>query len=271
MKKAIYNLTSKNISDLRKSDLTNTGCASVDALKIAVSAAKAEVSVKRESRRSLRESREPQTSIQFRMMISRGEHIEHKVYGMTGRPAHTADTVIYQSADLRIDFTSEADYDMYAKSYHHPGIRYTLHLGIPAHPIDLQMIDGILTQIRHIHTLDGGMTVASCTIWSHRGFNVTSKPGFVARRGENAYHAGTVKKAVAGLLRKEKLSAPRDITPGTVITKSLYHKITGACDAGIEAFQQEHDLPEKMKAADLLPILRAKNAYGISRFEEAVK
>lgn len=65
-----------------------------------------------------------------------------------------------------------------------------------------------------------------------------------------------------------------------------YRTVTGSCDRGVRAWMKERNIPftienegtssertvevNKIKASELLPILRKTNAYGIERFEKLI-
>ncbi len=103
---------------------------------------------------------------------------------------------------------------------------------------------------------------------------VATKEGFKA-------HGETVSKAVKDLQFKivaDKLKK-EPITKDTKFTVKYYRLLTGACDFGCRQWLSENKIPFKiegentvelkpMKAAELLPLLRKSNAYGLQNIEK---
>jgi len=93
---------------------------------------------------------------------------------------------------------------------------------------------------------------------------------FVAEKGKFTAHGETVKKAIQDLEFKiisEKLKN-EPIKKDTIITIQYYHSITGACELGIKDWMKSNGIKDKIKAIDLLPILKKTNAYGFEKFKQ---
>ena len=98
-----------------------------------------------------------------------------------------------------------------------------------------------------------------------KGYDFSIQSGFVASNGEKHYHAETIKKAVNGVLRKISRKEDRHtITENSYMSKTKYHRITGACYSGISLWcaMQGIDENSRIKISDLLPILEKTKAYG---------
>ena len=84
-------------------------------------------------------------------------------------------------------------------------------------------------------------------------------------------HGETLKKAKEDLHFKiisEKLQKD-PIKKDTIITLQYYRIITGACEQGCRSWMQQNGFEkEKIKAADLLPILEKSNAWGLGQFKK---
>jgi predicted peroxiredoxin len=96
---------------------------------------------------------------------------------------------------------------------------------------------------------------------------------FIAMKGEYSAHADDLRKAISDLQFKivaEKLKK-EPINPDTEITINHYRLITGACEFGVKNWMEQNGIKvEKIKAIDLMPILKKTNAYGFERFKSLV-
>lgn len=107
-----------------------------------------------------------------------------------------------------------------------------------------------------------------------RGYSADIKVLYVASVGGYNYHAETVKKAVKGALRKLKLAQQGakeiKLTLNSLITRSMYQRLTGACQPGISGFCEKHGLlgVKGIRVRDLLPLI--KGEFGEKKFLEHV-
>ena len=89
--------------------------------------------------------------------------------------------------------------------------------------------------------------------------------------GQYSSHGETLKKAKEDLLFKinsEKIKS-EPIKKDTVITIQHYRIITGACEQGVKSWMQQNGITkDKIKASELLPLLKKSNAYGLDRFQK---
>jgi hypothetical protein len=96
---------------------------------------------------------------------------------------------------------------------------------------------------------------------------------FVASKDNFYAHGETLKKAISDLQFKvvaEKLKK-EPIKADTEITINHYRLITGACEMGVKSWMQQNGIKvEKIKAKDLLPILKNTNAYGLEKFKSLI-
>ena len=133
----------------------------------------------------------------------------------------------------------------------------------------------------NVFTWQGGKYIKSDGIFSevlHKRGNVFKikqigkpKEYYLVTDGEKYAHGDTVKKAKEDLAFKiiaEKLKKD-PIKPNTVISIQYYRIVTGACEAGVKAWMEHNGITkDKIKAKDLLPLLKKTNAYGYERFEK---
>lgn len=89
-------------------------------------------------------------------------------------------------------------------------------------------------------------------------------------------HGETIKAALRAYKRKMKTRcsvSEAKLTLETVMTFKKYHRLTGACEAGTKAFCDKHGIEydAKMKLRDLLPLLKADNAYGYDKILAKMK
>lgn len=89
-------------------------------------------------------------------------------------------------------------------------------------------------------------------------------------------HGETIKSALKAYKRKMKTRcsvSEAKLTLETAMTFKKYHRLTGACEAGTKAFCDKHGISydAKMKLRDLLPLLKADNAYGYDKILAKMK
>jgi len=107
-----------------------------------------------------------------------------------------------------------------------------------------------------------------------RGYTIYNTPfGYIAGKDDKTAHGKTIKKAINDLEFKfiaEKLKT-EPINEDTVITDSYYRIITGACSQGISDWKKRNNITkEKIKAKELLPILKRTNAFGLDAFKKLI-
>ena len=98
----------------------------------------------------------------------------------------------------------------------------------------------------------------------------TNENSYVAVSPKLCAHGKTIKEAKDDLRYKQAQHRMQNepITNDTVITVDRYRAITGACREGVRNWMANNGISDGVKAADLLPILRKTNAYGLSNFEK---
>ena len=98
------------------------------------------------------------------------------------------------------------------------------------------------------------------------------KETYLVTNGVFHAHGETLKQAKEDLkfkLISEKLKKD-PIKKDTVISMMYYRTITGACELGCKEFIRENNLPEKIKAFDLLPFLEKSKPYGYEKFKSLI-
>jgi hypothetical protein len=100
-----------------------------------------------------------------------------------------------------------------------------------------------------------------------------SEEGYLIIEGNYSAHGETLKKAKEDLHFKiisEKLKKD-PIKKDTIISIQYYRIITGACESGVKNWMAQNGIKKtKMKASELLPILKKTNGYGLQQFEKLI-
>lgn len=225
-------------------------------------------------------------------LSNRGHEIDYKInsglFHRTARHNFTRQlfTVLWKPANHDITFTLGKElfvsyeksrdgnysgrFSGYAKYSYRIGVcvpfkNFASHEGIYFDHSD--GVDMIVTKKRTAF----GVTVLEGYTFSRKDLSLSSI--FCVKHGDTAYHAASLKSAFCGLRRKEKkLLKIRSLSRDSLVTRTDYHNLTGACFAGIENFCHRHGLDgvKKIKAEDLLSILRP-NDYGYSFFKSVVE
>lgn len=164
---------------------------------------------------------------------------------------------------------------MYSKSYGHSGTEYYLSLGFPQSFVPKISectinADGILFVILKTKHIKDTIIYQGCWFEKSRGFEVKKVNGYLIKSGELFAHGITLEKANRDLKRKLNpiIDRLKSLTPDTVITKTDYHKLTGACMVGINKFLADHEITiSRMKASDVLELVKKHNGYGWQKLE----
>jgi len=108
----------------------------------------------------------------------------------------------------------------------------------------------------------------------------SQKEFYLVTDGKTHAHGDTLAKAKEDFrfkLMSEKLKN-EPIKEDTIITINHYRLITGACEFGVKSWidstftgkEKEKVLGKGIKAKDLFPILKRKNAYGFEKFSSLI-
>lgn len=189
-----------------------------------------------------------------------------------------AGAVVYNNTIFDYEVKEEADWNYYAKSYRYPKIWKTSVFKIN--------LDAFKLQYRKYLVLDGIVNAEILSVKKYEKYEVVEavsiirkKSGFelccvyIATDGKNHYHSlESQAKAIKGLQRKLKKIEKSMIKPDTLVSVSLYKKITGACAAGVENWLNKHgfDSNVQIPAQKLLHILKEENAYGWEKLRQAI-
>ena len=119
----------------------------------------------------------------------------------------------------------------------------------------------------------GSMTIYKCRYFGSEPLKGL-QPCYVAKLGNSTAHGATVDQAVRDLHFKlserkgvEKLA--KQVKKSGYVTREQYRLLTGACEAGINHFCQEHRIKGNRLSVKRVLALTA-NAYGGERFKELV-
>jgi len=158
---------------------------------------------------------------------------------------------------------------------------YTCFVNLPKRATCYRQIDGIPTLLdRRREKSVGSFYVApGWMLYKGRGYYVRSEKTFAAGTtasfsGGVTAHGRSVKSAINALVRKMKQSEVSYgvIYPDTVMTASLYQRLTGACRQGTDAWLNAHGFKrsDRMKASELAKILD-KSDYGSHEFRRLLE
>jgi hypothetical protein len=185
---------------------------------------------------------------------------------------------VVDKSEYNFSIDEETDWNYYAKSYRFPKVWKTMRICLPADKINRKHIcyDGIVNTEVFSERNISGMTIllANCLI-TKKGNRIQPEKKFVAILDNTAYHADSLKKAIAGLNRKIKNNlenkTEKVLTVESYITKNFYHKLTGACFTGIENFIEQNNLQgrNRIQVKELLSI--SNNFYGREKLIETIK
>lgn len=180
---------------------------------------------------------------------------------------------------VRTDYN--LDWDMYSKSYGHPGKEFYTCIKIPVlfdlPPENLRIFDDIVNLKCDFLKRENSISFYNA-LWikQGKGFNIEIASGIIAVNWKLniSFHAETLEDAESGLIKKiKKETAPpkkekvySEWKPTDYITRKKFHQLTGACMEGIEQFCHRARIDDKkrrMQIKDLLPLLEkhAKTYY----------
>ena len=146
-------------------------------------------------------------------------------------------------------------------------------VSIKKHKLSVKNIDGYCFVIESQKTSKGIKLYSGYNLVSVKDSVINKDVCFVAEKGDFFAHGETESKAIEDLNFKriaERLKH-QPIKENTVIDIRYYRLITGACELGVRDWMQRHNITtEKIKAKDLLPLLRKYDAYGLERFEKLI-
>jgi len=136
--------------------------------------------------------------------------------------------------------------------------------------LKIKSVDGYCFVIENTKSTKGIHIYTGYNFIELKKGKIVKQECFVAEKGKFTAHGETVKKAIQDLEFKiisEKLKN-EPIKKDTIITIQYYHSITGACELGIKDWMKSNGIKDKIKAIDLLPILKKTNAYGFEKFKQ---
>jgi hypothetical protein len=189
---------------------------------------------------------------------------------------------IEQSKDFSSRISESADWDYYAKSYNYPKVWKTTIFEMDFErflkiPKNLRILDEIVN-VKTGKTKRAGNNIIFIATWikKTRG-GYETKNGYIARNETlniNYHSDKSASHAIAGLERKIKAGIKtelklNDITPDTVLTQSLFRKLTGACIPGIQEWKAQNNFENKKKAK-LKEIYNLLPSYYKNMFKQAM-
>jgi hypothetical protein len=190
---------------------------------------------------------------------------------------------LYKAAGFKSDVSEDYDWNYYSKSYRHPKKFSTTNFYFNYDAFNFKYknyvkIDGIVnTQILSFHKCENYILLKTKSIIRkkiERSINWVETSMYIAMSSDMkyAYHSEkSIKHAIKGLQNKIKKET-FEITSETLVTCAIFKKITGACQTGIENWLLKHNFTRntKMKAIELLQILKNENEYGWQKLESAI-
>jgi len=188
---------------------------------------------------------------------------------------------VINSGAFSFEINEYADWDYYAKSYRFPKNFKTSVFNINLSNFKYNYrkyiaIDGIVNaEIKQITEKEDYILIEAVSILRKKidgKIKFTLVPMFIAENEKYSYHSEkSFAIAIKGLERKAKTDI-ENVKKDTLITISMYKKITGACSAGINNWLHKHEFNSKIKikADKLLSILKEENAYGWQKLERLI-
>lgn len=164
---------------------------------------------------------------------------------------------------------------------------YTLHIKIPLRGCVRDSRDNLLMFDVKYKKLGNGTIGRGTLLKKGRGFeDIREEKMYVyTERYQDSRdyifytvsaHGETIKSALRAYKRKMKTRcsvSEAKLTLETNMTFKKYHRLTGACEAGTKAFCDKYGISydAKMKLRNLLPLLKADNAYGYDKILAKMK
>lgn len=191
---------------------------------------------------------------------------------------------LHKENEFSSHVSEDYDWNYYSKSYGHPKKFSTTHFYLNYDAFNLKYrnyvkIDGIVnTRILSSHKCENYILLKTKSIVRKKIENNiiwTKIPMYISMSTDEkyAYHSEkSIKHAIKGLQNKIKKET-FVLTSETLITCAIFKKITGACQPGIDNWLMKHEFTRntKMKAIDLLQMLKSENEYGWNKLEEAIQ
>ena len=142
---------------------------------------------------------------------------------------------------------------------------------IKGHKLTIKNVDGSAFVTEAEKTSKGIKIYTGYNLLSVTKKVIEKDPCFVAEKDGFYAHGETVKQAISDLQFKivaEKIKKD-PIHADTMITPMYYRIVTGACEFGTKAWLEQNKLTgvEKMRADELVKLLKKTNAYGFERFQ----
>lgn len=178
-----------------------------------------------------------------------------------------ADITISLGVTPRVTWSEWDNWNYYSKSYKHA---YKQHdLDVVYKPFSLvltkeySVVDGIPTfAVYTSHTINGVTVLKADWLERGRGSKLFLTSGYIACQGKFAYHAITLRQAIAGVTAKiSKGFSLKNLSLDSKLTAKDYHDLTGACYAGIKSFKQEFGIKTSIAVRELLPMLKGRYGY----------
>lgn len=207
-----------------------------------------------------------------------------------------ADVGVYQSDYLDWDYYSKST--KYPKKVVNTTIKIPIAWGTRVNKLGLAVVDGLTTlDAQKLEGAPEGVAAyAAKWVVQGRGYALEDVSGFIAVCGQVHYHAPSFEKAVAGAMRKAKLSASKNIfenlltkhgvesiaarCPEIVVTVDDAKQV-GACDYGIRSWCATVGIDYEIGKAPLktvydaylmrpMPEARAAILHALRRHKKAV-
>jgi hypothetical protein len=169
-----------------------------------------------------------------------------------------------------------SDWNIYSKSYRGPA---------QVHHLSFCFVESFVPQLSNLIINTDNIsfykekekTIKETTIYSGfwfqrgKGYEIKQIKGFLVGYKEfNLWaHGLTLKQAKKALKDKiNKVDLFKNLTSETMITKTDYHNLTGACMAGINKFLADNQITDqKLPAGQVLKLVKEKNGYGWNKLE----
>jgi hypothetical protein len=205
-----------------------------------------------------RKVEEKSTTIQERLDMLKIDDLEKKIKDNYNINTNKG-LIIRNGKEFKFYVESETDWNYYAKSYKYPKLWNTTIIMLPLSDYrrNNSIHDGIVNiNVRCKHSYnDYTIMIADCIV-TRKGNKLAIEKKYIVEKDNVGYHGNSILECIKGIEKKNKKKEEKRITLDTYITKNLYHRLTGACMAGIENFVNSHNLQDRnrMKISELLEI-----------------
>jgi hypothetical protein len=218
-------------------------------------------------------------------MCNELETILEKNYRMAYSASHCEQGKFLFSSTPDIYVQQYSDWNIYSKSTKYPAkvnynvIKLPRFFELP--PQKLRVIDGLVNiEIKHYNNVENINVFKATWVKQEKGNNVSLISGFIAHQNNVYYHGITEEEAIKGVQKKYKKLQSSDINSQKsysnwkltdYISRTVFHKVTGACMEGIKDFCNKAEIPDNKKRVQIQEIMPLLQKYAPEWYRLVVK